>query len=459
MPINSFDNYPMSWKPNLSKTSGPKYLALVRLLEEDIKNGVLKSGTKLPPQRELADFLNVNLSTISRAFRLCEQKGLLSASVGNGTYVSVDATAETVLICGKENPQIIEMGALVPQIISNRKVKQYAEKLLKRPDALKLFSYEVPEGTARQRQAGVTWLQKSGFHTDIQHLVLAAGGQNALTAALGALLQRGDKIGTDPMTYPGVKTAAKLLGIQLIPIQQKNFEMTEDGIRYAIQNENIKGIYVIPDFHNPTTHIMSLETRKMIARVAQEKDLFVIEDGINNLLEEEPLPPIAKYAPEQVVYLSSLSKTIAAGLRTAYVYVPQKYHQIVSTILYSMNISISPLLATISTGLIEDGIAEQILKERKQELIKRNLIINEMLNMFVLESQITSPMRCIRLPNHFTGESFEVCARQAGVQVYGAERFSVGNKPAEKFIRISVITPPTIKILEDGINRLKKILQ
>lgn len=334
MPINSFDNYPMSWKPNLSKTSGPKYLALVRLLEEDIKNGVLKSGTKLPPQRELADFLNVNLSTISRAFRLCEQKGLLSASVGNGTYVSVDATAETVLICGKENPQIIEMGALVPQIISNRKVKQYAEKLLKRPDALKLFSYEVPEGTARQRQAGVTWLQKSGFHTDIQHLVLAAGGQNALTAALGALLQRGDKIGTDPMTYPGVKTAAKLLGIQLIPIQQKNFEMTEDGIRYAIQNENIKGIYVIPDFHNPTTHIMSLETRKMIARVAQEKDLFVIEDGINNLLEEEPLPPIAKYAPEQVVYLSSLSKTIAAGLRTAYVYVPQKYHQIVSTILY-----------------------------------------------------------------------------------------------------------------------------
>lgn len=124
-----------------------------------------------------------------------------------------------------------------------------------------------------------------------------------------------------------------------------------------------------------------------------------------------------------------------------------------------MNISISPLLATISTGLIEDGIAEQILKERKQELIKRNLIINEMLNMFVLESQITSPMRCIRLPNHFTGESFEVCARQAGVQVYGAERFSVGNKPAEKFIRISVITPPTIKILEDGINCLKKILQ
>lgn len=82
MSINSFDNYPMSWKPDLSRTSGPKYLALVSLMEEDIKNGTLKAGTKLPPQRELADYLNVNLSTISRAFKLCGQKGLLSASVG-----------------------------------------------------------------------------------------------------------------------------------------------------------------------------------------------------------------------------------------------------------------------------------------------------------------------------------------------------------------------------------------
>ena len=82
MPVNSFENYPMSWKPDLKNTTGPKYLALVKLLEEDIERGALKPGTKLPPQRELADFLDVNLSTISRAFKLCEQKGLLSASVG-----------------------------------------------------------------------------------------------------------------------------------------------------------------------------------------------------------------------------------------------------------------------------------------------------------------------------------------------------------------------------------------
>lgn len=206
MSINSFDNYPMSWKPDLSRASGPKYLALVSLMEDDIKNGTLKAGTKLPPQRELADYLNVNLSTISRAFKLCSQKGLLSASVGNGTYVCADVTAETVLLCGRENPRMIEMGALVPQVSGNRLVKSYTERLLKRPDALNLFSYDDPEGTGLQREAGVAWFQKSGFHTDKEHVLLAAGGQNALTASLGALLERGNKLGTDPLTYPGVKT-------------------------------------------------------------------------------------------------------------------------------------------------------------------------------------------------------------------------------------------------------------
>lgn len=458
MSINSFDDYPMSWKPDLSKTTGPKYLALVNLLEEDIKNGTLKAGTKLPPQRELADFLGVNLSTISRAFKLCEQRGLLSAAVGSGTFVSSDATAEPILLSRNDNEQLIEMGAIIPLVASNQKVKRYTERLLKLPDALNLFSYGAPEGTKRQRDAGVTWFQKSGFHTDSEHIVLAAGGQNALTASLGAFFEPGDNIGTDSLTYPGVKTAAKLLGIHLLPIQSRNYEMTEDGIRYAVQNENIKGIYVIPDFHNPTSRIMSLETRKAIARVAEEKHLLVIEDGINNLLETHPLPPIASFAPEQVVYMSSLSKTVSAGLRTAFIHVPAKYHNDLVNALYSMNIAISPLLATVSASLIEDGTADEIIAERQKDIIRRNQILNEILPEFLEESELTSPLRYLHLPEYFTGKSFEICAKQMGVLVCGAERFSVGNKPAEKAVRISVTSPQSIEDLAEGAKRLQKIL-
>ena len=234
--------------------------------------------------------------------------------------------------------------------------------------------------------------------------------------------------------------------------------MTEDGIRYAAQNEKIQGVYIIPDYQNPTSHIMSIETRKRIARVAEAENLLVIEDCINTLLEENPLPPVASFAPEQVVCLSSLSKTISPGLRTAFIHVPARFHEKLTAALYSMNISVSPLLATISAALIEDGAADEIIADRKKGLAMRNRIVDRILDGFVLPCEPTSPLRYIKLPDHFTGKSFEICARQAGVEVYGAERFFVGNKVPEKAVRISVVTPPSAEILEDGVKRLRSLL-
>lgn len=459
MSINSFDDYPMSWRPDLRQTTGPKYLALADLLEAGIKSGALKGGTKLPPQRELADFLDINLSTVSRAFKLCEQRGLLSASVGNGTYVSSGVTTEPVLLCGDRDARVIEMGAIVPVVSSNERVKNYMQKLLKAPDARSLFSYGSPEGAKRHREAGAAWMGRSGFYTDAAHIVLAAGGQNALCAALGTLFEPGDKVGVDPLTHPGIKTAAKLLGIHLIPIQSRNGEMTETGILYAIQNENIKGIYIMPDFHNPTTHIMSLEGRRMIAEAAVERGLLVIEDGLNNLLEETPMPPIASFAPEHILYLSSLSKTIAAGLRTAFIHVPERYHKELVTVLYSMNISVSPLLATAAAGLIEDGIADEIIEERKRDIIVRNHIVDEILAGIPIAGVRTCPLRYIQLPAHLVGEDFERRAWEAGVQVYGAEHFVIGNRPAPNTARISVTTPATLADLTEGLERLHRILE
>ena len=106
MPVNSFDDYPMSWRPVLQRT-GPLSLELAAQLEADIKSGALLPGTRLPPQRELADFLDVNLSTVSRAFRLCTQKGLLSATVGSGTFVAYDALASLSLLPHPDKPSLI----------------------------------------------------------------------------------------------------------------------------------------------------------------------------------------------------------------------------------------------------------------------------------------------------------------------------------------------------------------
>ena len=82
MPVNSFDDYPMAWKPDKARLAAPFYQSIAGALEEDILSGALPADTRLPPQRELADFLDVNLSTITRAYKVCELKGLLYAVVG-----------------------------------------------------------------------------------------------------------------------------------------------------------------------------------------------------------------------------------------------------------------------------------------------------------------------------------------------------------------------------------------
>lgn len=136
MSINSFENYPMSWKPSIDKNKKPIYQAIAGQLEKDILNGVLLPGTKLPPQRELADYLDLNLSTISKAFKLCELKGLISASVGSGTFVSYDGLSNAYLLEDTKPKHLIEMGATLPDNVS------YEPFLLKLKNMLQETDYE-----------------------------------------------------------------------------------------------------------------------------------------------------------------------------------------------------------------------------------------------------------------------------------------------------------------------------
>ena len=97
MPFNSFLNYPLSWKPDRQKLTRPIYLSLAKQLERDISQGFLIAGTKLPPQRELADFLDINFTTVTRAYKLCELKGLIYAVAGSGTFVAATASQSVTI--------------------------------------------------------------------------------------------------------------------------------------------------------------------------------------------------------------------------------------------------------------------------------------------------------------------------------------------------------------------------
>ncbi|MBP1744539.1 MAG: GntR family transcriptional regulator [Firmicutes bacterium] len=458
MPVNSFENYPMSWKPRMPDADQTLYLAIAEQLEKDIESGILLPGTKLPPQRELADYLDINVSTISRAFKVCEKKGLLSGTVGSGTFVAYDASAKPYLSPEYDAPRLIEMGSVFPEATPQEEANTLLRKILLEKDFGKLFQYGRPEGVLWQKEAAVKLISKAGYDTAAEMLLPASGGQNAIAAILAGLFKPGDRIGTDPITYPGFKTAAKMLGVQLVPVRQENGEISEEGLIYAVRNEKIKGIYIMPDYQNPTTHMMSEEGRKMIARVAREHNLIVIEDGIHSLLNEHPQKAVAAYAPEQTLYIASLSKTVAPGLRLAYIATPEKYRSALSGALYNINLSLSPFLLELASRMMASKDAEKLIETHRRLTRKRSRIINKYLGGYSVLGSDECIFRWLLLPEGFTGEHFEKLAHDAGVSVYAAERFAVGKAKPPAAVRLAVAAPDSEEELVKALKILGKIL-
>lgn len=448
----------MSWKPAINRIDKPIYKVLARQLEEDIVEGILLPGTKLPPQRELADYLDLNVSTISKAFKVCEMKGLLSASVGSGTFVSYDAVSNAYLLEDTKPTHLIEMGATIPDNDSFEPLIHQLKSMLQEGDYEKWFGYGRAGESIWQKDAAVKLIRRGGFETTVDHILFANGGQNAIAATLASLCKPGDRIGVDEHTYPGLKTVAAMLSVQIVPIKSENDQLSPTAFEDACKNENIKGIYIILDYHNPMASIMTVENRKRIASVARKYNQFVMEDASYHLLNQSPLPAVASFAPEQVIYIASLSKSLAPGLRLAYVSVPLQYKELISKALYNLNITVSPLLAELTARMIVSNQFEGLIQGHQLQNRRRNELLEQYLSNYTCVGDETGVFRWLLLPGKVTGAEFEAFAAKHGVQVYAAERFVVGNSCPKRAVRIAVCAPKTLEELEQGLIILKGLL-
>ena len=162
----------MSWRPQKSRLEKPYYISIAASLEADILSGKLPADTKLPPQRELADFLDLNLSTVTRAYKLCELKGLLYAVTGRGTFVSPGTSAKNTFT--EKEGGIIEMGMIKPFYESNRAIQSTARLVLERDESIRLFEYSNEAADKRRPEmAAPDW----GKHRGGKHPALCRGAE------------------------------------------------------------------------------------------------------------------------------------------------------------------------------------------------------------------------------------------------------------------------------------------
>ena len=456
MPVNSFENYPMNWKPDKELLKFPVYISLAELLEQDIMSGRLPANTQLPPQRELADFLDVNLSTITRAFKRCETKGLIYAIIGKGTFVSPNAALPVLDI--PENHPYIELGPIRPYYQFNADVADAARRILQGTYSDKLFEFELTSGNNRHRKIAATWLAEFQITTSDDHIILASGTQNALAIALLSLFKAGDKIITDVYTYSNFISLANQLGIQLISAAADHEGMLPEDLEKQCKLMDIKGIYLMPSYHNPTSITMSSRRRQEISRVIKEQDITLIEDDTYGFMTKDKLPPLATLIPENTIYVHGLSKSLSAGLRIAYVVVPDKYQKLFYATANNITLKIPLLNAEIASELIASGTAKEIIKKKCMLSEERNRLYAKYFPEYISENPYGF-FQWLPLPDGTDGYHFEVQAGKLGVKVLCSDRFAVGDTSNFSAIRIATCSPWTIGELETGLKIIRQIIE
>ena len=447
----------LNWKPDLSGRKGTISEKLISQLKEDIKNGVLLPGTKLPPQRDLAAFLGINTSTVSRAFKKCEEEGLLSSTVGSGTFVDYGALHPEYMRAREEAGRTIDLGVLAPSTINTGILSDALKEMASEGSHSELFGYRIEDSSGMwHREAALRLLARIGFQADPGSIFFSAGGQNALAAVLLSLFRPGDSLGTDPLVFPGLRSAAALLGIRLIPISTAKGEFTEEGLLHAIKKENIKGIYVTPDIQNPTAHTMSERCKDMIAQIAAKNELHIIEDQIFSLLLKAPVSAIASRVPEHTIFIASISKSISPGLRTAYISAPEKYRSRLDNALSNINVSVSPITLELSSRIIAGEHLDPLLDSVRAKNRARNLYVNKILKGYELHGLPECPFKWCVLDPRIDAKKLEDDLRRDHVHINSSSKFAVGNIKPAPAIRLCSCAPGTDEELVTALKKVKE---
>jgi DNA-binding transcriptional MocR family regulator len=461
MPVNSFDHYPMSWKPDKNALTRPFYKSLAALLEEDIKHGFLAPGTKLPPQRELADFLDLNFTTITRAYKICEVKGLIYAITGSGTFVSPNA-ARSITISNDKTANIIDFGLVASFEQTNAIVTETIQKVVTKNYLEQLLNYNDPTGIPHHKTAALNWMEGLGIKADQDHVAIVSGTQNALTIALTALFEPGNRIATDLYTFSNFIELAKMLHIQLIPILSDDYGMSPEELEKQCSKINIHGIFLMPSCSNPTT-VMIPEFRKQeLAAVIRKHRLILIEDDIHAFLTAGIIPdykqPMFNLLPEQSVYICGTSKSLCSGLRVAYIVYGDALQEKILRAIFNINVKTSSLDAEVITELILSGKAQEIVAEKRQLAQTAN---NLYFNYFPVRKNVGHPLsfyRWLPIQEHDDAWQLEVELKNRGVRVYHSNRFLSGQTTAEQYLRVSLASTNSLEELEIGLEILKQYL-
>lgn len=407
---SSANTVSINWKPD-KKSVIPIYLQIINYICKKISSGDWLIGSHLPSQRALATLFEVNRSTIVTSMDELMSRGIIKSEFGGGTkivsntwslimskqtpdwnkYVKAglfQANIPTIQIINRlefENYIRLGTGELSPELFPHDMMKTVLNKL---SNSINSLNYLEPLGLLELRQALSIRLAKYGINAPPSCILITSGSLQALQLISICMLQKGSTVYTEAPTYLKSLQVFQSAGMTLSGIPMDN-----SGIKYWMMDDSIQSLkkhmynqllYTIPTFQNPTGTLMSQDRRKDLLQFCQNLQLPVIEDAAYSELWIDNEPPFSLKSMDTngtVLYLGTVSKTLAPGLRIGWVVGPESVVERLGDTKMQVDYGASSLSQWVLKEFLESGLYDTYLMELRTRLkIRRDnaiIVLNE----------------------------------------------------------------------------------
>jgi DNA-binding transcriptional MocR family regulator len=358
-----------TWVPDLPDGPGRLHERLSARIAEAILTGELAPGTPLPAHRTLAAALDVSVGTVTRAYDLLQRRGLARAERGRGMFVTRTEP-------GRSDRFDLSVN-LPPSILTTTMLSSLMARVAGRVEAAEFNSYAPPAGHPEHRAMLARAICTGRtLEVDPSTLVITNGAQHGIFLALAAL--PAGPMAIEALSYPGALRAARTMGRALVPVTMDAGGLRPDALRAALAADPApRSLYLMPSLQNPTGATMDAARRAEIVEIARAHDLILIEDDVYSVFAPPDLPTLAELAPERVLHVGSLSKSLAPGLRIGYLVAPPDRLEACLGWLQATQSMANPVSALLMAQALAEGLTTSVAQSVRAEAQRRTRIARD----------------------------------------------------------------------------------
>ena len=386
----------MDWKPD-RKAKKAIYKQLAEYIENGIADGTFPPDKPLPSERNLAKDLIINRSTVVAAYDELESNGLIQRNRGSGTTISKDIWGITKKRIPSWN-RYIEAGSFLPNLPVTQRIRKEAvehklinlasgelsEDLFPLNNLRKITSsrsyigslgYDHPQGNAILRETIAKHvLQYRKIETNPSSILITSGAQQALHLVVQCLLKPGDAVALEDPSYNYNLPIFKSAGLRPYYIPVNHDGINPDDLLSLHKKHRIRMIFLNPSYQNPTGALLSEKKRKAILEISSEHGIPLVEDdpySVTSFTGEKVTTLKSVDDNGNVLYISSLSKIVASGLRIGWIIGPTSVIERLSDAKQQIDFGHASFTQWIANDFLESENFHSHIENLNKQLEKR----------------------------------------------------------------------------------------